>query len=80
VVGYGYRSIEAIIDAILRVEAAPPAGRAAILREIDDAGIIATPANSSFNETVLEAGRLSILHGGREAVIEPGDPPRVRLK
>jgi predicted dehydrogenase len=80
VVGYGYRSIEAIVEAMTRVETAGPRDRAGVLKEIDQAGLIATPANSSFNETVLEAGRLSILNGGREAVIEPGDPPRVRLR
>jgi predicted dehydrogenase len=79
-VGYGYRSIEAILETIGNVEAAAPEDRAAVLKEVDEAGLIATPANSSFNETVLEAGRLSILHGGREAVIQPGDPPVVGLR
>ena len=46
---------------------------------IDDAGIMATPANSSYNELVIEAGRVSIQNGGREAVIEYGTNPRVRL-
>jgi len=75
--GYGYRSVEAIIAAIQRVEAAPEAERAALLTEIDHLGIIATPANSSYNEAVTEAARLSILNGGREAVIEAGS---VRLR
>ena len=33
------------------------------------AGIMATPANSSYNELVVEAGRESILNGGREVRI-----------
>jgi predicted dehydrogenase len=64
-VGYGYRSIEAIIAAAIRVNAE---GSGA-LEEIDRAGIIATAANSSYNEAVIEAGRESILNGGREVVI-----------
>jgi len=30
---------------------------------------MATPANSAYNELVIEAGRLSILNGGREVLI-----------
>jgi len=67
--GYGYRSIEFIFRNILRVESAPEAGRPALLREIDAAGVVATPANSSYNELVVEAGRQSILSGGREVRI-----------
>jgi len=69
-VGYGVRSVENLVRAVLTVESS--ADRGARLREIDETGILATPANSSFNEAVVEAGRLSILNGGREAVIEPG--------
>jgi D-galacturonate reductase len=79
-VGYGYRSIDAIVEAIQRVETAAADQRCEVLAEIDRAGIIATPANSSFNETVLEAGRLSIMNGGREVVIDPGTPPVPRLR
>ena len=64
-VGYGYRSIEAIVAAVIRVNAEGPG----VLEEIDRAGIIATAANSSYNEAVIEAGRESILNGGREVVI-----------
>jgi predicted dehydrogenase len=71
-VGYGYDSIAAMVSAIQRVEAAGAemdAGgglsrRQAILREIDTAGILATPANSAVNELVVEAARASILNGG----------------
>jgi predicted dehydrogenase len=54
-VGYGYRSIAALV-------------KACITDERPD--VIATPANSRYNELVIEAGRLSILNGGREAVID----------
>ena len=81
-VGYGYRSIEALIRAVARVEEAGDdlTGRQAVIAEIDGEGVIATPANSSYNELVIEAGRLSIMNDGRPAVIEYGDNPHVRLK
>jgi hypothetical protein len=41
-------------------------GRQRVLLELDAAGVMATPANSRFNEAVLEAGRESILAGGKE--------------
>jgi len=65
-VGYGYRSVEYILKQCIRVEQAPPESRAALLRELDDAGIMATPANSSYNELVIEAGRISIENSGGE--------------
>jgi D-galacturonate reductase len=70
-VGYGYRSIEHIIGNCIRVESETGglAARQKLLREIDAAGIMATPANSSYNERVVEAGRESILNGGREVSI-----------
>ncbi|MCG3180183.1 MAG: hypothetical protein BIFFINMI_02540 [Phycisphaerae bacterium] len=81
-VGYGHRSVELIVQAVRRVRAAGDdvAARRRLLAEIDDAGIIATPRNSSYNELVIEAGRLSLANGGREAAIEYGDNPRVFLK
>jgi hypothetical protein len=55
----------------MRVEtAATLAERRKRLREIDDAGVMATPRNSSYNELVIEAGRESILNGGREVRID----------
>src|SRR6185295_13095338 len=78
-VGYGYRSVEYIVKKCIEVESAAPESRAAILRKIDETGIMATPANSSYNELVIEAGRVSILNDGREVAIEYGDSPRVRL-
>ncbi len=87
-VGYGYRSVEYILRAALRLEketegleaGAALRQRQALLREIDEAGIMATPANSRYNELVMEAGRLSILNGGREVVIDYGPPPGVRFR
>ena len=38
---------------------------------------MATPANSAYNELVIEAGRMSVLNGGREVAIEFGDRPHV---
>jgi D-galacturonate reductase len=61
-VGYGYRSIEGIVRSCLRVEAAGDRQRE--LRAIDQEGILATPANSRYNERVIEAARRSILNGG----------------
>ena len=49
-VGYGYRSIEALVAAC---DGAP-----------DEHRLIATPANSSYNEGVIEAGRESLRRGG----------------
>ena len=87
-VGYGHRSIEAIVRGCLRVEkaAAGLAGEKALkarqqeIRKIDGEGIVATPANSSYNELVIEAGRLSITNNGRPVVIEYGDKPGVRFR
>ena len=61
-VGYGYRSIEYLFRCCLRVESAP--NRQQTIREIDREGIAATPANSRYNEQVIEAARRSILNGG----------------
>jgi len=68
-VGYGYRSVEYIVNKCIEVESADTGARAGLLRQIDDAGIMATPGNSSYNERVIEAGRESILNGGREVAI-----------
>ena len=60
-VGYGYRSIEAIVAAAIRVNLEG----AAALEEIERAGILATAANSGYNEKVIEAARESLRSGGR---------------
>jgi predicted dehydrogenase len=73
-VGYGYRSIAYILEACMRVELETGglAARQKLLREFDAQGIMATPANSSYNEQVIEAARESILNGGREVKIGQG--------
>lgn len=64
-VGYGYRSIDFLVRQARRVEAEPAADRPALLRKIDADGIVATPANSRYNERVIEAARASIADKGR---------------
>jgi hypothetical protein len=87
-VGYGYRSVKHLVDECIGIEASTAglASEAALdrrrelLAEIDQRGVTATPANSRYNELVIEAGRLSILNGGREAVIDYGAKPSARLR
>ena len=80
-VGYGHRSAEYIIQAGLKARRmAGLAERQAFLKQLDADGIMATPANSSYNELVVEAARKSILSGGREVVIEYGDRPGVKFR
>jgi len=87
-VGYGRRSVEAILKAALRVEAetegltgtAALKTRQKILKAVDAEGIIATPANSSYNELVVEAARKSVTHGGREVTIDWGKKPGVKFR
>jgi D-galacturonate reductase len=72
-VGYGYRSVAYIVNKCIEVEAAAPQDRPALLGEIDKAGIMATPSNSSYNELVIEAGRISLANGGRETAVRIGE-------
>jgi len=84
-VGYGFDSVAAIIETAVRIENATEGldGQAALLRrrelirDVDRKAIIATPANSSTNELVVEAARLSILNDGRTVAIHYGDSPHV---
>jgi D-galacturonate reductase len=86
-VGYGYRSVEYILRSAIRLEEqtqglAPDEAlrkRRQVLAEIDSQGVMATPANSRYNELVIEAARLSILNGGREVKIHYGPPSRVEF-
>ncbi|MCW5963190.1 MAG: Gfo/Idh/MocA family oxidoreductase [Bryobacterales bacterium] len=86
--GYGYRSVARLVEACKAVESVAVAGERAssletrrrLLSEIDAQGILATPANSAFNELVVEAGRLSLLSGGREVEIQYGSPASVTPK
>lgn len=80
-VGYGYRSIEYIVRACLKAGAMTDIEqRRAYIRELDTEGIMATPANSNYNELVIEAGRKSILAGGREVLIEYEPAPHVEFR
>ncbi len=86
-IGYGFESVAATINTIHRMEnevenmndADANNKRKAIIKEIDDKGIIATPANSYINELVVEAARLSITNDGKTANIIYGDNPHVEL-
>jgi len=86
--GYGYRSIEYIVQQAARLtseteelnEKEALAKRQDILKQLDDEGIMATPANSSYNELVMEAGRKSIMNSGRQVEIRYGDSPSVGFK
>jgi D-galacturonate reductase len=87
-VGYGYESIEAITLSAIRLNQAARGlpddqalyARQEVLQEIDQRGILATPANSFINELVTEAARLSIARDGLPAAIEYEPEPRVRLR
>lgn len=86
-IGYGYDSVAATLLSIQGIEQAVAgldepnalARRQAMIREADEKGIIATPANSSANELVTEAARLSILNEGRMARIVYGDNAHAEL-
>jgi hypothetical protein len=54
--------------------------RQKLIRQFDDEGIMATPKNSSYNELVMEAGRLSILNDGREVDINYGKNAGVKFR
>ena len=70
-VGYGFRAIEQLVESAERVaEAGDVEARQQVLSKIDEAGWHATPANSGYNEKVVEAGRKSILNGGITVPIE----------
>ncbi len=80
-VGYGYDSIEANVEAASRVASCGDdlAARRAMIKQIDDRGLIATPANSSINELVVEAARLSVTHDGARVGIAYGEQPGVAM-
>lgn len=86
--GYGFDSVAGILGMAVRIEQevaglaedASLAARRKRIKEVDEKGIIATPANSASNELVVEAARLSILNDGRQVRIIHGDNPRVELK
>jgi len=79
-VGYGYRAVEQLVSTAFQVSEVGDLGkRRTMLRELDAAGWHATPANSFYNELVVEAGRLSILNNGRTVDINYEGSPGVGL-
>ena len=79
-VGYGYRSIEFIVKNISKCSGLDSEQRQQLIKQFDNENVMATPANSSYNELVMEAGRLSILNGGKEVEIIYGKNAGVKLK
>ena len=81
-VGYGVDSIVANVETMLRLERETETveQRRALIREVNEAGILATPANSSINELVVEAARLSIVADGDWVNIVYGDQPHVEAR
>ena len=66
-VGYGYRSVHYLVSQCLRAAAIESLEeRRRLLQQLDADGIMATPANSRYNESVIEAARLSLAHDGKE--------------
>jgi D-galacturonate reductase len=86
--GYGFESVAATIQMAHKIEtevstlsgAESLKKRQQIIREVDEKGIIATPANSYVNELVVEAARLSILNEGDMVTINYGQHPHVVLR
>jgi len=78
-VGYGYRSVAWIVERALELGQDDRSldERRALLGQWDADGPMATPANSRFNELVIEAARQSILNHGRPYRIQQGKTPHV---
>jgi len=69
-VGYGYRSIERLVETWITIEReATSEARREAIRAVDEQALLATPANSRFNEQVLEAARESIQAAGKQVTI-----------
>ena len=87
-VGYGYESVAASVTMAYNIENEVVklsdneslTKRRALIKEVDEKGIIATPANSYINELVVEAARISILSDGLPVSIEYGCSPHVSLR
>ncbi|MEA2037460.1 MAG: Gfo/Idh/MocA family oxidoreductase [Nanoarchaeota archaeon] len=87
--GYGYESVAASINQMRRIEQAV-AGmgeteslekRQELIRLVDQEGLIATPANSAYNEVITEAARMSILSDGMPVTISyAGNIPLIQFK
>jgi predicted dehydrogenase len=86
--GYGFESVAATVEMAHKIESEVNSLSAAeslekrrqIIREVDEKGIIATPANSFVNELVVEAARLSILNDGDMVTIKYGQHPKIELR
>ena len=84
-IGYGYESIANNLIRMWEIEnqtigLGEDEGllrRREMIAETDGKGLIATPANSSVNELVTEAARMSILRDGDVVNIVYGDRPHV---
>lgn len=63
-VGYGYRSVEYAVARAAEIASLPLDQRRALLASWDETGILATPANSVYNASVIEAARLSLARSG----------------
>jgi len=81
-VGYGVDSIAANVETMVRMERDNLSleQRREVIRTVSDAGLLATPANSSINELVVEAARLSILADGDWVHIVYGNQPHVEAR
>ncbi len=76
--GYGVRSVDFIVSQAQRIEreASTLEDRRRLIADIEQRGILATPANSRYNELVCQAGRESILNDGKLVKIQY-DPPGI---
>ena len=87
-VGYGFESVAATIKMANRIENEVRglsgedslAKRRELIQDVDQRGIIATPANSYVNELVMEAARMSILNDGDIVNIIYDEKPYVELR
>jgi len=86
--GYGFDSVSATINTIYQIENEVMSlsedkalkRRRKIIKEVDEKGIIATPANSYINELIIESARISILNDGYPVKIIYGNKPHVELR
>jgi predicted dehydrogenase len=87
-IGYGFESVAASVTMAYNIENEVEGlsetdslkKRQKIIKEVDEKGIIATPANSYINELVVEAARISIQNDGEIVKIEYGKNPHVKLR
>jgi predicted dehydrogenase len=87
-IGYGFESVAASVHSALEIEESVNGlsssdslnMRRKKIKEIDEKGLIATPANSYINELVVEAARMSILSDGLPVSIEYGNNPVVKFR